>query len=41
MQLKRIAEGFWGAEPPALGDFCDLAEKIALFTPFQSHFVRL
>ena len=37
MQLKRVTEG---AESRLLGDFCDFAAKIAILTPFQSHFAR-
>ena len=35
MQLKGVTEG---AEPQQLGDFCDFTAKIAILTPFQSHF---
>ena len=41
MQLKRISEGAWGLCLKPLGDFCDFAAKIAILTPFQSHFSRL
>ena len=34
MQLNRITEG---AEPQPLGDF---AAKVAILTPFQTHFSR-
>ena len=38
MQLKCIAEGMWGQSPQLLGNFCDFAAKIAILTPFRSHF---
>ena len=37
LQLKRVAKG---AEPQLLGDFCDFTAKIAILTPFKSHFAR-
>ena len=29
-----------GHSPQPLGNFCDFAAKIAILTPFQSHFAR-
>ena len=42
MQLKRVTEGAWGREQSlqSLVDFCRSAAKIAILTPFQSHFAR-
>ena len=37
LQLKRVPEG---AVPLAAGDFCNFAAKIAILTPFKSHFAR-
>ena len=37
LQLKRVTKG---AEPQLMGDFSDFAAKIAILTPFQSHFAR-
>ena len=33
--LKRVTEG-----AQLLGGFCDFAAKIAILTPFESHFAR-
>ena len=33
--LKRVTEG-----AQLLGDFCNVAAKIAILTPFESHFAR-
>ena len=41
IQLKCITEGTWGRNPQPLGDFYDFSAKIAILTPFQSHFARL
>ena len=35
--LKRVTEG---ADPATAGDFCDFAAKVAILTPFKSHFAR-
>ena len=41
MQLKLISEGALGGQILQLmGDFCDFAAKLAILTPFQSHFAR-
>ena len=40
LHLKCIAEGAWGQSPQLLGNFCNFAEKAAIFTRFQSHFAR-
>ena len=37
LQLKRVTEG---TESPPAGDYCDFAAKIAILTPFKSHFAR-
>ena len=37
LQLKRVTQE---AEPQLLGDFCNFEAKIAILTPFKSHFAR-
>ena len=35
---QTYANGVWGQRPQPLDDFCNFSEKIAMFTPFETHF---